>query len=217
MSRAHTRLHHKLEAEIQALLPGARERLGVEPVWSIEICVCCPEDLPQAEASIWWHAELFYARLYIRCSHQHHKTRKTQRISDQIIKRLVYHELCELQTWRTVNFVRELMQSHIRLLETPRKEPNYAEVACNLQEQWQLVRNQEIESRLYGLLGDRRPEYLERDYVEIWTDYVKQDQKMTRGTFELFEKGNSTHATTTVPLDQGEESHADGGERPLLQ
>ena len=89
--RNHERVHARLKVHIEDLIREARERLGIETVWSIETCVCCPEDLPNAEASIWWHAELFYARLYIRCSHQHTKNRRLQALPPAIINWLVYH------------------------------------------------------------------------------------------------------------------------------
>lgn len=192
-------MHNKLSAYVDDLVAGARDRLGIESVWSIEACVCCPQDLPQAEASIWWHAELFYARLYIRCSHAHPKTRRLQTIPNEIVSWLVYHELCELQTWRTTNFVQDMIRDYTAGL---------SKSALALQEQWQVVRNQEIEGRLVGLLGTRRPGYLEKDWVALQAEFIKQDQ------FRQERKGNN--GTTTITLDAGQKDDPDLGSGTLL-
>lgn len=208
MTRAHSRMHNKLTVFVENLVAGARERLGIEPVWSIEVCVCCPQDLPQAEASIWWHAELYYARLYIRCSHAHPKTKRFQTIPDEIVSRLVYHELCELQAWRTTNFMREILGSYLWQLKA-----DQGKQITELQEKWQIARNQEIEARLYGLLGTRRPGYLERDWVDLQAEFIKQDQKLQRD-FWNERKGNNV--TTTIALDAGQENDPDLGSGTLL-
>jgi hypothetical protein len=161
---------------------------------------------------MWWHAELFYARLYIRCSHQHPKTKKMRTIPDDILAWLTYHEMFELQTWRTTNYVRDLIQSYIRTLDS--SAPDFSETTYKLQEQWQIVRNQEIEGRLVGYLGKRRPGYLERDYVGIYADFIKRDQELQREVFQDM-KGNDDAETTIAP-DSGQGPDPDVGTRPLL-
>lgn len=214
MTRAHVRMHNKLTTTIDNLVAGARERLGIESVWSIETCVCCPQDLPQAEASIWWHAELFYARLYIRCSHVHPKTKRLQTIPTEIVSWLVYHELCELQTWRTTNFVNELAQTFVDECEV---NPNYKDQRLhhlrNIQEKWQVVRNQEIEGRLVGLLGTRRPGYLEKDWVALQAEFIKQDQKLQQ---DFWQERKGNNVTTTIALDAGQKDDPDLGSGTLL-
>lgn len=167
-SAAHQRMHQRIGANVEDLIAGARDRVGIESAWSIEVRVCCPEELPGAEASIWWNAELFYARLFLRCCSssgsevmgRDGKRGKCERLPHAFVEWLVYHELCELQMWRTSSLAQEI-RGVLRTMtqaNTPTipQEPQL----LGLLEKWQLLRNQEIECRLFGLIGTRRPGYL---------------------------------------------------------
>lgn len=122
-----------------------RQEVGVEGIWSIEIRVCCPEDMGSHEASIWWDAELWYARMMLRCS-----------LSQPMMEWLVCHELYELQDWRQANSLSEMVQ---QLLP--------GETTDQLIERWRIGRNQAVEERVYALLGHRRPYHIMGDETVV--------------------------------------------------
>lgn len=143
----HWQEHAQAEARIRAIIVQSRDLIGLESAWSIELCVLCPERLPEHEASIWWDAEYFYARIHIRCG-----------LPEDLECWLVKHELCELQQWRTGNAFWKLLD---RLYPRERLlHPRALREREQLQRAWMMERNQEIECRLYGLLGQRRPGHL---------------------------------------------------------
>jgi len=150
LDEKHVRAHQQLKKNVEQLLDEERYGIGIEDVWKIEVSVCCAEKLPYHEASIWWDSEIYYAWLHIRCEFVD---------SVDMIRWLVLHELCELQMWRSGNFMLELLD---RLYPANRvgKYPAVARQRETLGRQLIQVRNQDIECRLYGYTGSRRPEHI---------------------------------------------------------
>lgn len=138
LSGGHRKRHASYKSRVLEVITSCRDRLGIESVWSIEVQVQCPSCLPH-EAAIQWDSEAFYARLALRCS-----------VPARLVTWLVYHEMCELQQWRTGSFVRSLLSAF----------PALSGEAQQALTHFQQVRNQEIECRVYGLLGMRRPAHL---------------------------------------------------------
>lgn len=137
--RAYQRVHHaSLREQVMRHIQRLRRRVGLEEIWSIDVLVCCPQDLPEAEASIWWHEEVWYARLQVRCT-----------LSPLLLEWCVCHELCELSRWRSANC---FLAVHERLLS--------GDETTRLLEQYRLMRNQEIELQVAALLGHRRPAHI---------------------------------------------------------
>jgi hypothetical protein len=152
-----------VQSLVEHVIKNYRQGLGIEEIWKIDVQVCCPEQLPQAEASIWWDAECWFARLHVRCN-----------LSGEFLSWLVLHELCELQAWRTSSFALQLIDQYP--LRLPRRE----DYRAAYKREWQRLRNQEIEWRIFGLTGQRRPEHLtneEWDGIGEWTHYRGEDQR----------------------------------------
>ena len=58
-----------------------------------------------------------------------------------------------------------------------------------LHEEWHILRNQEIECRLAGHLGQKRPGYLERDPIAVQASFIKQQQESMQEDWEEIQKG----------------------------
>lgn len=149
--RGHRRRHERLEDWVRDLIRGARDRLGVESAWSITPEICCPATLPSVEASIWWDAEVFYASMQIRCD-----------VPDHLVSWLVYHELCELQMWRSTTFLQDMLANLLPVGSGRGMRLAYQRRQTYLR-QWRHQRNQEIECRIVGLLGQHRPAHLKEE------------------------------------------------------
>lgn len=136
----HWRVHHLLKDQAEAHIRRFRKRVGLEEIWSIEVLICCPEseEVQTAEASVWWDAEVWYARMLLRCN-----------LPPALFEWCVVHELCELQRWRSASCY---LESHQLLLP--------GEQSSRLLEQYRQARNQEIELQVSALLGHRRPYHL---------------------------------------------------------
>lgn len=143
--QAHRVVHTQGKGLALSLVEKHRASLGIEPNWTIDPVVLCPADLKNHEAVIWWDAEVYYARLYVRCT-----------IPSQFLEWLVLHELCELAYWRTTGYIQQLIES-VGYRGSLEKRQQTQEI---LKREGQRMRNQEIEWRLYGLTGRRRPDHL---------------------------------------------------------
>jgi hypothetical protein len=127
--------HEAVQAYCEETIRIWRSRVGIETVWSVEVDVHCPAEMGVHEASIWWDAEVWYARLEVACT-----------FDVPMLEWLVVHELVELRRWRTSSHFFEV---HLLLVEGEDRD--------RLLRQYHLYRNQEVEAEVYQLLGRRRP------------------------------------------------------------
>jgi hypothetical protein len=125
-----------------------RDTIGIEPIWTIEVRICCPEEMPESEASIFWHAEVWYARMMVRCD-----------VPEDLLSWLVIHELMELQRWRSTDLVHNALESAKIWSTTSVLWTIYAQ---RLNE----ARNQEVELAVSMYMqGERRPLHLDGHYT----------------------------------------------------
>jgi hypothetical protein len=172
--------HHQLvRATAESVIKTYRQRMGIEEAWSIEVQVLCPSYLPQSEASIWWDAEVWFARMHLRCG-----------LSAEFLTWLILHELYELQAWRSGAFSLQLLES---LRDTSRHRASLSSRET-MKREWQRLRNQEIEWRIYGLTGCRRPDHLMEEPVETWDSFSLGDcgTSASQEQIEYTEKGEET-------------------------
>jgi hypothetical protein len=143
----HLQMHEETIGYVHRLIEQNREMIGLEANWSIQVEVKCAGEIPNHEALMIWDPEFFYARMQVRCG-----------FAEEMTRWLVLHELCELQTWRTV----EQWQKAVNALFPPMRTrtPLLIHQRATMHREWEVARNQEIECRLYGLLGEHRPGHL---------------------------------------------------------
>jgi hypothetical protein len=134
----HQEKHTHYSKDTERLIQRFRRRCGVEDIWQIETHIGCWSKDQQAEASIRFDAEVWYAHLFVCCE-----------VTPDLLIWCVLHELCELQRWR----------SALCFLEAYEKLPPEPE-AERLLRQFHQQRNQEIELQVAGLLNNRRPGHL---------------------------------------------------------
>lgn len=133
--------HAPVYREVQNALEACRSIVGLEPDWTIDVRILCPDELIDSEAAIYWHAEVWFARLMVRCD-----------APSDLIPRLVLHELLELQRWKTTdNTCKQLALA---------KVTEYGEVWRLFEQEQKEMRNQEIEQMVTALLGQSRSHHL---------------------------------------------------------
>jgi hypothetical protein len=137
----HMDVHTFMRAYCEEQVEMWRGRVGIEPIWSVEVSVRCPSMMGRHEASIWWDVECWYAGLEVSCGH-----------SERMLDWLVVHELCELRRWRTSTHVFEVF-AYMALVE----DEGVARERERLLKGYHQARNQEIEWETFELLGHRRP------------------------------------------------------------
>lgn len=130
--------HEQVTRDVEHHIARLRRRVGLEDIWSVEVRIACPVEMEDAEACIFWDAEVWYARMSLRCT-----------LSPLLLQWCVCHELCELQRWRSANCFLEV---YSRLLE--------GEDSQRLLAEYRVARNQEIELTCAGILGHRRPAHI---------------------------------------------------------
>lgn len=135
--RAHD--HQDLLAFVQTVMTNYRADIGIEPYWTVESRICCPDEMSEAEACIWWDTDLWYARMLLRCD-----------VPDPLVYNLVAHELYELLHWRTGECFRQLAD-HVQ----------ENALVIHLKQEHLKARNQEIEIEVQQFLsGMHRPYHL---------------------------------------------------------
>lgn len=130
--------HEQVTRDVEHHIARLRRRVGLEDIWSVEVRIACPVEMEDAEACISWDAEVWYARMSLRCT-----------LSPLLLQWCVCHELCELQRWRSANCFLEV---YAHLLE--------GDSTTRLLAEYRVARNQEIELTCAGILGHRRPAHI---------------------------------------------------------
>lgn len=133
----HEAMHSRIGKYVGALIERYRGRVGLDVYWSIEARVLCPGEMVEHDADIWWQAELWVARVCVRCD-----------LHAALLEWVVIHELYELQDWGQA-------QASIDLLGLV--YPDEGETRTWYLDQTKRARNQAIEQRVAALLGHRRP------------------------------------------------------------
>lgn len=133
----HEGMHGRIGKYVGALIERYRGRVGLDVYWSIEVRVLCPGEMVEHDADIWWQAELWVARVCVRCD-----------LHAALLKWVVIHELYELQDWGQA-------QAAIDLVNQIYPESN--DMRETYLDQTKRARNQAIEQRVAALLGHRRP------------------------------------------------------------
>jgi len=141
----HAQRHADLMNFLTQKLPVYRLHVGIEEVWACDLRVVCPPALAGREACVSWDSEVWFARLSFRCD-----------LSLELADWDLYHELCELQTWRTANLFVDVCESSVVRFT----------LLSQMQEQYRIARNQEIEWRIYGITGMHRPGHLVEEPAE---------------------------------------------------
>jgi hypothetical protein len=132
--------HHRTYGEwMTHAINQHRDRIGLDTSWVIDPRVCCPQEMPGQEGSIWWDAQVSYARVMLRCD-----------LPAALRLWVVVHELYELLLWETGDL----------FMTTCEYATRAQRFQTHLQQEYQSARNRQIERLVYRHLGYKRPGHL---------------------------------------------------------